>query len=170
MVQIYEWKELERECNSIYQNCMAGLKIGPRSFVKYANHVRFNLVLHDRNRMGVYSFTNMDFAERKPKYLPHESFFPEDGFRSLPSDWNPDCAPYDGAEPSCYVMELTGDNRGLKGGKTASVILSKSVIELCLRYREMKRTNLLSLHTIEMRKVYYYERNSLVTKRYQITL
>lgn len=133
-----ESKELERECDRIYQNCMAGLKIGPRSFVKYANHVRFNLVLHDRNRMGVYSFTNKDFAERKPKFLPHESFFPEDGFKSLPSDWNPDCAPYDGAEPSCYVMELTGDNRGLKGGKTASVILSKSVIELCLRYREMK--------------------------------
>ena len=133
-----ESRDLEKECDRYYQNVKDGIRIGARSFTKYANFCRFYVLLHDRNRQGVYSFTNRDFSERKPKFLPTESFYPEDGFKSLPSDWNPDVGVDPDAEPSCWVLELSGDNRGLKGGKSVKVILSRPVMELCLRYREMK--------------------------------
>ena len=133
-----ESKKLEAECDQIYRNVMEGAKIGPRSFTKHTNFTRFYLVLHSRNRIGTLNFTNKDFAERKPKYLPNDTFYPEDDFKSLPDDWNPDVAPYEGAEPSCWVIELTGDGRGLKGGRATWLVISRPAMELCLRYREMK--------------------------------
>ena len=138
-----EAKEEEEACLKIYQKGMAGSKIGQKEFHRFANYVRFTLALEDRNRRSTYNFTNEDFASRIPKWLP--SAYSQDGigseidqFEMLPEGYNADEPPELGIEPSCWVMVICGDQKGLKGGRPAEVVFTKRSHELCLKFKDLK--------------------------------
>ena len=134
-----EANEEEKACMKIYERCLSGAKIGPRQFLRFSNYARFTLMLEDRNRRLVYSFSNREFAERAPKWLPQSNKDDTDLFEVLPDDWNADAPPVNGKEPSNWVVQVAGDTRGLKDGRPASVILTQRSNEMCLKYQDIKR-------------------------------
>ena len=136
-------KEEEEACLKIYQKAMSGNKLGPKEFNRFANYARFTLALEDRNRRSTYNFTNADFAARIPKWLPSE--VSEEGvgseidkFEMLPEGFNADEPPELGLEPTCWVMVICGDQKGLKGGRPAEVVFTKRSHELCLKFKDIK--------------------------------
>ena len=135
-----EAKKEEDSCLKIYNSCLSGSKVGSKDFNKFANWARFNVVLEDRNRRSVYSFSNGEFAARRPKYLPEKTEVGDavDKFDMLPDDWNPDVPHQEGEEPSCWVVDVSGTTKGLKGGRAAQIILTPRALECCLKYRDIK--------------------------------
>ena len=139
-----EAKDEERECMKIYDKSIAGASIGSKEFLRFANWSRFSLVLDDRNRRGVYNFSNKVFGERVPKWLPPSTSDDSsedvvDKFLVLPDNWNADSPPTEGAEPSCYVINMSGSSKGLKGQKAAQIILTPRVLECCLKFQDIKQ-------------------------------
>jgi hypothetical protein len=135
--------EEEKICMKIYEKCVSGSQIGSKDFNKFANWTRFTLVLEDRNRRSVYSFSNSEFASRRPKYLPdrvdgEDATEDEDPFHMLPDGWNPDIPQKPGQEPSCWVLDVAGNTKGLKGGKPAKIILTPRSCEILLKFRDIK--------------------------------
>ena len=132
----------EKECSAIYKKCISGSKTGAKPFLRYANFSRWNVVLEDRNRRSGYEFTNAEFASRQPKWLPkvkkNSKDNESDRFETLPDSWNPDLAPNEGEEPSCYLIKRSGKGKGLKGQKEVRIILTPRSLEICLRFQDMK--------------------------------
>lgn len=140
-----EAKEEEQICIKIYEKTLSGAKLSQKDFLRFANWSRFCLMLEDRNRRSVYSFSNRDFAERAPKWLPQKTNDENldttlDRFELLPEDWDPDTPPTLGVEPSCWVMKLTGNSKGLKikGDRPATVIITPRAMEICQKYKDLK--------------------------------
>ena len=133
-------KEEENVCLEIYNKCYEE-EPTPREFTRFARWARWTIACEDRNRKAVYDFTNLEYMMRKPKWLPPrnegDTRLDFERFQKLPSDWNPDVAPYKGAEASCWVIEVSGDN--LKNKKDAQLVLTRRGAEICVKYREMKR-------------------------------
>ena len=127
-------------CLGIYEKSMAGVKVGVRDFVRFANFSRFQLALEDRNRRASYAFSNDDFSSRIPKWLPDQEKQENlvDRFEMLPETWNPNVPQHLGNDPTCWVIEVCGDTKGLKGGRPSHIILSRRTQELCLKYRDLK--------------------------------
>ena len=61
-----------------------------------------------------------------------------DKFDMLPDEWNPDVPHQEGEEPSCWVIDVAGTTKGLKGGRAAQIILTPRSVEWCLKYRDLK--------------------------------
>lgn len=138
----------EKICNGIFDKCVHGGKCTDKEFVKLANFARFQLAIRDRNRRGAYSFTNKDFAGRRPKWLPEaqkEDVCIVDRFELLPDGWNADEPSLPGLKPSCWVIRLLGDKEGLKGGKGTDIILTRGTLDLCLKYQDVKDIMLIDL-------------------------
>ena len=130
------------EYEKIYNQSVNNNRIGPRIFSKWSNFAKFNLILSDGQRVGTYNFTNDDFTNRKKLYLP-------DGytdFLNLPPNWKITEAPHEGAEPSLYILRLSGQSATIKGGKATEVVLTKRCFKLLAKYRILK--NLLFPDTI----------------------
>ena len=119
-----EAKLEERECKMIYDKAMTTKKIGLRDFTRFANWARFGLVLVDRNRRSSYNFTNMDFDSRIPKWLPvvdeNSNLDLIERFEMMSADWDPNKAPTEGLAPTVWVIQLCGNEEGLKGGNILS--------------------------------------------------
>ena len=135
-------EEEETACLKIYHKSMAGGKISQREFLRFGNYARFTLALEDRNRRATYGFSNEDFSSRIPKWLPpqdsQEIGSEIDRFGMIPDGYNADVPPELGDEPSCWVMLVCGDQRGLKGGRQAEVVFTKRSNELCLKFKDLK--------------------------------
>ena len=135
--------ELEEEKQSLfYEDVRNGSNPSSKGFNSYALYARFNLVIRDKNRRGVYNFTNEEFARRVPTWLPGGKINEEDAadkFDMVPDDWNTTKPPEDGIEPSCYVITVSGENKGMKLGESASIVITKEVNEILLRYRDLKQ-------------------------------
>ena len=141
----YKSKEAQQEekaCMKIYERAMSGSKVGPKDFNKFANWSRFNVAIIDKNRRSVYNFSNSEFSQRAPKWLPEkesdENLNEVDKFQLMPDSWNPDIPPEDGMKPSCWIVQVSGDSEGLKGGRAAQIILTPRSVEICLKYKEVK--------------------------------
>ena len=132
----------EKDCLQIYNKCIAGKEIKYKEFLRFGNWTRFTLCLEDRNRRSVYQFSNTEFQERVAKWLPptkkEENSVDVDKFELLPETWNPDVPHPEGAPPSCWVIDVSGE-RGLKGGKHANIVLTPRSAELCLKFQDLKR-------------------------------
>ena len=135
-----EAKKEEAACLELHEKCMAGRSILDKDFSRFANWARFTIACEDRNRRAVYGFTNLEFMKRKPKWLPlknkDDSVNVAEMFEKLPSNWNADSAPKEGAEPSCWVVAVSGAD--LKGNEDAQLVLTRRTEEICLKFREMK--------------------------------
>ena len=135
--------EIEEEKHlKIYENVRNGSKPSSRDFNSYAQYARFNLVIIDKNRRGAYNFTNEEFAARAPTWLPGGKVNEDDiadEYDMIPDDWNPTKAPEEGMEPSCYAITASGDNMGMKLGQNATIVLTNKVLEILLRYRDLKQ-------------------------------
>ena len=147
-----EAKDEEKSCMKIYEKCLSGSRIGQKDYNKFANWARFNLLLEDRNRRSVYSFSNSEFGSRRPKYLPDKDDDGDDDkeddmdpFQMLPEGWNPDIPQKTGQEPSCWVIDVAGNTKGLKGGKPAKIILTPRSCEILLKFRDLKCEVMLSV-------------------------
>ena len=57
----------------------------------------------------------------------------------IPDDWNPTQPPEVGMEPSCYVVTDPGEGRGMKIGQSANISITKKVLEILLKYQELKQ-------------------------------
>lgn len=136
-----EAKEEETACQEIYHKCMDGVGVSDRNFGRFAHWGRFTIACEDRNRRAVYGFTNLEFMKRKPKWLPpinkDDTRLMFERFEKLPPDWNPDSPPKKGAEPTCWVIEVSGAD--LKGKEDAQLVLTRRAAEICAQFREMKR-------------------------------
>ena len=62
-----------------------------------------------------------------------------DEYDMIPDDWNPTKPSEDGMEPSCYAITVSGDNKGMKLGENANIVLTKKVLQILLRYRDLKQ-------------------------------
>ena len=133
----------EEKNNKIYEKAIAGSNITNKEFNQFALWVRFCLALIDKNRRGVYKFTNIEFAERCPKWFPVDDKKENDSsivdrFESIPEGWNPDEAPAMGLEPTCWVISRSGLNEGMKKSQECEIILTRYSLNICLKYRELK--------------------------------
>ena len=138
-----EAKEEERFCMKVYDKSLSGSRIGPKDFSRFANWARFSLVLEDRNRRSVYNFSNRDFMERTPKWLPEMIQEDDvdnvvDRFEMLPKDWDADTPHKEDEDPSCWVIQVCGSSKGLKGGRPAQIVMTPRSYEICLKYRDLK--------------------------------
>ena len=135
-----EAKEEEIACLEIYDKCDE-VEPTSREFVRFGRWARWTIACEDRNRKSVYEFTNLQYMMRKPKWLPPrnegDTRMDFERFQKLPPDWNPDVPPSKGAEPSCWVIEVSGEN--LKNREDAQLVLTRRGAEICVKYREMKR-------------------------------
>ena len=126
----------------IYEKAMSVGKVNAKEFTRFANWVRFTQAIVDKNRRSVYSFTNKDFTNRCPKWLPKTAASDitsaVDRFEDLPDDWNTDSPQEEGMEPSCWTIKVCGNSKGLKGGRSAQIVLIPSIVELLLKYRDLK--------------------------------
>ena len=136
-----EAKIEEEICLKNYERCLAGVKMGSKEFLRFANWARFTLALVDRNRRSVYNFRNKEFAERVPKWLPgtkNEDDVTADKFELIPEGWNPNVPHSEGEEPTCWVINVCGGSKGLKGGRPAQIVLTPRSAEICLKFRDLK--------------------------------
>ena len=123
-----------------YDKCLTGHRLGDKEFNKFANWSRFSVALEDRNRRAVYSFTNKEFSQRRPKWLPKVKDDEQVSnyiFQKLPAGWNPDIS-LTGEDPSCWVLNVAPGTKGLKGGRAAQIVLTRRTAEICLKYRDLK--------------------------------
>lgn len=60
--------------------------------------------LSDRSRQGAYAFKFQDYLDKLPQYYPEDY----DGFNSLPLGWDPNTEPDSDAEPSVYIIMVSG--------------------------------------------------------------
>ena len=135
-----EAKLEEKECSKIYDMAIAGKDVSSKDFTRYANYVRFTVLIEDRNRRSVYNFTNLEYKMRKPKWLPlrnNDDANEAQMFETLPESWDAD-SPRAGEPPSVWVITVSGTAHNLKGNEEAHIILTRRTEELCKRYREMK--------------------------------
>ena len=139
-----EAKEEEAICIKIYEKTLAGAKSKQKEYLRFANWARFSLMLEDRNRRSVYSFSNKDFAGRSPKWLPENKEenldTTVDRFELLPNEWDPDTPPSLGVQPTCFVMKLSGSSKGLKlkGDKPATIIMTQRSVEILQKFKDLK--------------------------------
>ena len=56
----------------------------------------------------------------------------------MPPGWNPDIAPAPGIEPSCWVIDVSGNKDGMKLNADACIVLTKRAHEQCLKFRDLK--------------------------------
>ena len=134
-------KEEEQACQDIYLKCYEEKGTTLKNFVRFAMWGRWTIACEDRNRRAVYGFTNLEFMKRKPKWLPakneDDTSLMFERFEKLPQDWDPDTPPYKGAEPTCWVIEVSGND--LKNREDAQLVLTRRGAEICVQFREMKR-------------------------------
>ena len=134
-------KEEEEACQEIYLKCYETGGTTLKNFVRFAVWGRWTIACEDRNRSAVYGFTNLEFMKRKPKWLPakneDDTSLMYERFQKLPQDWDPDSPPYKGAEPTCWVIEVSGND--LKNREDAQLVLTRRGAEICVQFREMKR-------------------------------
>ena len=126
--------KLANTYEKMYQEAVKNNKVGTKNLSKWAYYSIFNLELSDGQRVGTYKFTNGDFMKRQKLYLP-------DGysdFKNLPKNWKCTEPPFEGAEPSLYILRLSGRTAGIKGSKATEVIISKRCFLLLVKYRALK--------------------------------
>ena len=135
-----EAKQEEEECQEIYDRCMAGKKVPDKEFSKVGNWSRWTVACEDRNRTSVYKFTNLEFMQRKEKWLPEadksDKSSVQERFENLPSTWDADAPPSEGVPPTCWVITVNGE--GLKGQEDAQLVLTRRGVSSCLMFRDMK--------------------------------
>ena len=85
------------------------------------------------------NFSKQDFRFRCKKWLPVPGN-KVDQIQLLPEGWNPSIAPEEIMEPSFWIIKLTGSQLGLKGGRSADLILTRRSHELCLKYCDLEQT------------------------------
>ena len=118
----------EEECMKIYEKAMSVGKVSAKEFTRFVNWVRFTQAIVDKNGRSVYSFTNKDFTNRCPKWLPKTAASDitsaVDRFEDLPDDWNTDSPPEEGMEPLCWTIKVCG-NWTKRGKKCTACFNSK---------------------------------------------
>ena len=134
----------EEEKNlAYYEKVKKGYKGSGKEFNSFANWARFTTAIIDKNRRGAYNFTNEHFVTRCPKWLPASNKgeeFIADEYEMIPKDWNPNEAPEEGMEATCWVIRIPGDTRGLKLGESADIVLTRKVVEICMKFSDIKET------------------------------
>ena len=132
----------EKEAMDIYDKAIKGGNVCGKEFCKFGNWVRFTCLLEDRNRQGAYGFTNLEYMNRIPKWLPPRETSDDRGdaerFDKLPDNWDADKPPKEGAEPSVWVITVSGRRHALKGNVSAELILTRRGEEICKQYRDVK--------------------------------
>ena len=94
----------------------------------------FNLILSDGQRVGTYKITNSDFMKRQKLYLPDGYY----DFMNLPDNWKITEPPSEGAEPSLYILRLSGQTANIKGSKATDIVITKRCFKLLVKYRVLK--------------------------------
>ena len=135
-----EAKKEEAECDEIYQSCMAGEKIGDKQFSRVGSWARWTVACEDRNRASVYTFTNLEFMQKKDTWLPEacnaNGSTAQERYENLPTGWDADSPPSEGAPPNAWVISVSGSK--LKGQDDANLVLTKRGLDACLKFRDMK--------------------------------
>ena len=99
-----EKEELDKDNRFIYEQAIKSKSISPANFTKYSNYARMMLCFSDRSRQGAYAFKFQDYLDKLPQYYPEDY----DGFNSLPLGWDPNTEPDSDAEPSVYIIMVSG--------------------------------------------------------------
>ena len=130
-------EDLEIEALSIYQNAMETKSIRPSDFDRFTKIVFFEAALHDKSRTGMYyQLKNSDYAAKKPTWIPEEMDSLE--YENLPREWLLYTAPYDGAAPSSYELEIIG-GPDAKNHEDHPIVLSPRVYELIEKMIDLKQ-------------------------------
>ena len=134
--------EVEEKKNmETYNKAMAERKVSSKGFNSFGVWAKFTLSAVDKSRRGAYNFTNEDFAGREPKWLPDGNLNNDDDtddIEMIPDGWNPSEAPEEGMEPSCWVVRVPGDRKGMKLRRNTDIVLTKKVLDICLKYQDLK--------------------------------
>ena len=137
-----EAEEEEKRCMDIYDKGMGSKELTSKEFDKFAIWSRFTVCLEDRNRQGAYSFKNIDYMRRSPKWLPKKKRSDKrtdvEILDRLPQDWDPDQPPIEGEKPSVWTISVSGKDNALKGNQSVDIVLTRRGEEICQRYRELK--------------------------------
>ena len=135
-----EAKSEEQACLKIYKSVVKDKKeVSARNFTRFGQWSKFSVWLADKNRRSAYSFTNLEFKERRPKWLPNVKTQEEnlaEVFNKIPDDWDSSAPEKADDPPTCWVIEVSG--KGLKGGNRANIILTRKSAEICEKYRDIK--------------------------------
>ena len=99
-----EKEEYDRDMQFIFESAQAENSISKRNFTKYSSYARIMLLLSDKNRQGSYQFSFKDYQDKMPIFFPPNY----KGFNELPDDYNIWIPPESGAEPTMFVINLTG--------------------------------------------------------------
>ena len=135
------YKEETKKMNKIWKKANKGEKIGKKEFEMCSQFTRFNLHNENKNRAAPYMFKNVDYGTKIPKWFP-EGIHTEDSedFKRLPSGWNPDAPPENNPtqEPTGYVLEVFGDQPGIKNQTATTICFSKRMHDMCEQLRDIK--------------------------------
>ena len=121
-------------------HCLAGEKIGDKPFSRVGSWARWTVACEDRNRASVYTFTNLEFMQKKDTWLPEacnaDGSTAQERYENLPTGWDADSPPSEGAPPNAWVITVSGSK--LKGQDDANLVLTKRGLDACLKFRDMK--------------------------------
>ena len=129
-----EAKDEMLKFDRIYEESMKKEKVGNMNLASFAHFCLFNVVKADKQRSSTYTFTNQNFIDRFPMFLP-EGYT---DFNNLPTDWNIHQPPSENASPDAYQIRLSGGLPGQKGQNAEKVTITAQTMELCDRYRELR--------------------------------
>ena len=127
-------KQLQEEYEEMYNTARIAGEIRGSKFTKWSHWCRFNMMLVDKGRAGVYNFRNEDWYSRQAMYFP-EGY---DDFNKLPAGYNPFIKPTEDAEPTNYAIRLSGDLPGIKLHEAQSIIITTEIADLCVGYILLK--------------------------------
>ena len=130
-----ESKKLELDMCEIWRKTMESKekKISNRDFDKFASYVYLELALNDKSRPGCYSFSNSDFISKKAVWIPDD--FDGDDYEALPAGWQLYKPPFEGAVPSRFEINLSGDIIGQKNHRKETVTINQRCSDLMYKLR-----------------------------------
>lgn len=124
--------ESQKEFDLVWNKRDDGMK--DLEFTRAAGFARFMVFLDSKNRRGALNFSNKDFRQRVEKWFPDAC----EEVTLFPENWDANVPSVPGKPPSCYVIQLSGNEEGLKKGEGVDIVLTRRSHDICIKYQEMK--------------------------------
>ena len=166
IVKLWNESEIKRQediiHDTIYKEAMENKFISPTKFSKWSQWCRFNMMLSDKGRNGVYCFKNHHFISRIPLWFPPGYT----DFKKLPASHNPFLRPNENITPTNYVIRLSGIEGSFKLNEKHDIILTDRSANICVQYRQLK---LLKLEKVSINDDFFVNAHNKPLARLQKT-
>ena len=134
-----ESKQLEAEVRKIAKEALESQSIKPMNFSKVANLARFTLAIKDKNRVGSYRFSQLDYNSKRPIWLPGDGDENLWSLENLPDNWDMFKAPEPDLPPTCFVITLDGSQAEIKMQAETTIVMDMKTFELMELYRDLQK-------------------------------